>query len=170
MVGLTDSEYLGEPVPGSWSVRRSPSGAFVADGPPDRSSRAAPSGRTPVPTLAWRIAHIGVGCFVVRTSAFFGDDPALGDADMFDARHKPDSLPGTAEEALDVLDEAYARWLSALRALDDEAMARPLGAKGGPFRAAPMAGLVAHVNREVMHHGGEIGLLRDLYASGAADP
>jgi hypothetical protein len=25
------------------------------------------------------------------------------------------------------------------------------------------AALVAHVNREVMHHGGEICLLRDLY-------
>jgi hypothetical protein len=27
-----------------------------------------------------------------------------------------------------------------------------------------MAALVVHVNREVMHHGGEIGVLRDLYA------
>jgi hypothetical protein len=26
-----------------------------------------------------------------------------------------------------------------------------------------MAGLIAPINREVMHHGGEIGLLRDLY-------
>jgi hypothetical protein len=31
-----------------------------------------------------------------------------------------------------------------------------------------MAALIAHINREVMHHGAEIGLLRDLYrASGA---
>ena len=31
-----------------------------------------------------------------------------------------------------------------------------------------MAALIVHVNREVMHHGGEIGALRDLYrASGA---
>ena len=31
-----------------------------------------------------------------------------------------------------------------------------------------MAELIAHINREVMHHGAEIGLLRDLYrASGA---
>jgi hypothetical protein len=26
-----------------------------------------------------------------------------------------------------------------------------------------MAGLVLHINREVIHHGGEISLLRDLY-------
>jgi hypothetical protein len=31
-----------------------------------------------------------------------------------------------------------------------------------------MAELVAHINREVMHHGAEIALLRDLYrATGA---
>jgi hypothetical protein len=32
-----------------------------------------------------------------------------------------------------------------------------------------MAELIAHINREVMHHGGEIGLLRDLHrATGGA--
>ena len=31
-----------------------------------------------------------------------------------------------------------------------------------------MAALALHLNREAMHHGGEIGLLRDLYrATGA---
>lgn len=30
-----------------------------------------------------------------------------------------------------------------------------------------MAGLIAHVNREAMHHGGEICLLRDLYQASA---
>jgi hypothetical protein len=29
-----------------------------------------------------------------------------------------------------------------------------------------MAGLIAPINREVMHHGGEICLLRDLYRAG----
>ena len=32
------------------------------------------------------------------------------------------------------------------------------------FANDPMAELILHVNREVMHHGGEIGVLRDLYA------
>jgi hypothetical protein len=27
-----------------------------------------------------------------------------------------------------------------------------------------MADLIVHINRETMHHGAEIGLLRDLYA------
>jgi hypothetical protein len=29
-----------------------------------------------------------------------------------------------------------------------------------------MAALIVHINREVMHHGGEIGVLRDLYRAG----
>ena len=40
--------------------------------------------------------------------------------------------------------------------------------KGGPFAEDPLASLVLHVSRETMHHGGEIGLLRDLYRDGFA--
>ena len=29
----------------------------------------------------------------------------------------------------------------------------------------PMAALVLHINREALHHGAEIALLRDLYAN-----
>jgi hypothetical protein len=32
-----------------------------------------------------------------------------------------------------------------------------------PFPEEPMAGLVLHISREVIHHGAEISLLRDLY-------
>jgi hypothetical protein len=40
---------------------------------------------------------------------------------------------------------------------------RLLGPRGGPYAEDPMAELIAHTNREVMHHGAEIALLRDLY-------
>ena len=40
---------------------------------------------------------------------------------------------------------------------------RLLGPRGGPYAEDPMAELIAHINREVMHHGAEICLLRDLY-------
>jgi hypothetical protein len=33
----------------------------------------------------------------------------------------------------------------------------------GPYAEYPFATLVLHLNRELMHHGGEIGLMRDLY-------
>lgn len=29
-----------------------------------------------------------------------------------------------------------------------------------------MAALIVHISREAMHHGGEIGVLRDLYRAG----
>ena len=50
-----------------------------------------------------------------------------------------------------------------MRGLDAEALARPCGPAEGPFAEYPMATLVLHINREVIHHGAEISLLRDLY-------
>jgi hypothetical protein len=38
----------------------------------------------------------------------------------------------------------------------------PLGAKE-PFPEAPMADLVLHIHRELLHHLSEVCLLRDLY-------
>jgi hypothetical protein len=56
----------------------------------------------------------------------------------------------------------YADWIAGVRSLDDRALAAPCGEYG--FEQDPMAALVLHINREVIHHGAEIGLLRDLYA------
>ena len=44
-------------------------------------------------------------------------------------------------------------------------LSRPAGPAEGPYAAAPLASLVLHINREVIHHGAEITLLRDLYRS-----
>jgi hypothetical protein len=70
---------------------------------------------------------------------------------------------GTAAHALRQLDDAYAAWIAGVRGLDAEALARPCGPAEGPFAEYPMATLVLHINREVIHHGAEISLLRDLY-------
>ena len=71
----------------------------------------------------------------------------------------------TAAGALQQLDEVYLAWREGVTALGDTGLARPCGAAEGPFAAYPMAALVLHVNREVLHHGAEIALLRDLYAN-----
>ena len=42
-------------------------------------------------------------------------------------------------------------------------LARPVGPAEGPYAEHPMATLILHINREVMHHGAEVCLLRDLY-------
>ena len=47
--------------------------------------------------------------------------------------------------------------------LDAAGLARPCGPAEGPYAEFPLAALVLHINRETIHHGAEISLLRDLY-------
>ena len=112
--------------------------------------------------LAWRLAHLGATCPANRASAFFGDGSVPDDATMADPRHVPVDLPGSAEEGLAFLERAYERWRDGIAALDEAGLRTPLGPKGGRYAQERMAGLILHINREVMHHGGEICLLRDL--------
>ena len=154
--GLTDDEYLWEPVDGCWSIRQGEDGRW----------RMETSGKRdgPITTIAWRMAHVSVGIFGTRASTFFGDGSVPDDADMFDARHEPASLPATAADGIALLENNYRWWRDGISALDEAGLAKPLGPKGNMFAKDPMAALILHLNREAMHHGGEIGLMRDLYA------
>lgn len=117
-------------------------------------------------TIAWRMVHLGGFCLGNRANAFFGADPDA-DLTMFDPSLVPMPLPGTAAEAITYLEQAYTAWHDGVAALGDEDLARPLGPRGAQFADDPMAALVLHLSRELMHHGGEICLLRDLYRAGA---
>ena len=66
-------------------------------------------------------------------------------------------------EAVAWLDECYAAWKAGVDVLDADGLARAVGPAEGPYRDHPMATLILHINREVIHHGAEIALLRDLY-------
>jgi hypothetical protein len=153
--GLTDEEYFWEPVDGCWSLRQGDDGSYSLD-----VQRPEPS-PPPVTTIAWRLVHIGAYCLANRASAFFGPD--VPDADMFDPRHVAADLPADATAAIEFLERAYGSWHDGVAALDEDRLRAPLGPKGAAFADEPMAGLVLHINREVMHHGAEICLLRDLY-------
>lgn len=156
--GLTDDEYFWEPAPGAWSVRRrGESTAQVQGGDGDFVVEFAMPEPDPAPvtTIAWRIAHIVVGVFAARTAAHFGGPPA----DYLTWRYA-----GTAAEALSRLDDAYAGWLAGVRSWGDAGLTEPCGPAEGPFADAPRAALVLHINREAIHHGAELALLRDLYA------
>jgi hypothetical protein len=160
--GLTDEEYFWEPVDGCWSLRRGVDGRWRLD------SQSPPPSPAPVTTIAWRLVHVGATCFANRASAFFGDGSVPQDADMADPRHLPADLPGSAGEAVAFLERTYRQWHDPIAALDQQGLQAPLGPRGGPYANDPMAALIAHINRETMHHGAEICLLRDLYrASGA---
>jgi hypothetical protein len=55
-------------------------------------------------------------------------------------------------------------WIKGVRGLREAGLAEPCGPAEGPFAEYSMAALVLHINRECLHHGAEITLLRDLYA------
>lgn len=163
LAGLTDEEYLWEPVPGCWNVRprgtstapiQAGSGAMTIDFAFEQPDPA------PVTTIAWRLGHILVGVLGERNASHFGGPPC--DYPSFE-------YAATADEALAQLDAAYAVWVAGVTALGGPEVAgaglmRPCGPAEGPFAEATMAELVIHIHREVIHHGAEIALLRDLYA------
>jgi len=157
--GLTNEEYLWKPVEGMWSLSEH-EGNWVLDGGWDPDSQPATA-----TTIAWRMMHIAAPGLHNRAQAFFGDDPHP-DLEMNDWRRMPTSLPTTADAGVAFLAEKYRWWHDGIAGLDDESVLRPLGPKGGEYAKDSMADLIIHLNREIMHHGGEIGVLRDLYRAG----
>jgi len=158
LAGLTDEEYLWEPVPGCWSIRPAGTGRTpmaTGSGAWEIDYAYPPPEPAPVTTIAWRLAHVIIGVFGARVAAHFGG-PATD--------YRTWSYASTANEALDQLDAVHGAWVEAVRGLGAEALARPCGPAEGEFADYPMAALVLHVQREVIHHGAEICLLRDLFA------
>jgi hypothetical protein len=57
-------------------------------------------------------------------------------------------------------------WSSLVESLDDDHLSQPIGAVGGPYGDGPRAGFVIHLKNEAVHHGAEVGVLRDLWRAG----
>ena len=123
--------------------------------PGEEAYGVSPPEPAPVTTIAWRLGHVIVGCLGARNAAHFAGPPA----DYFSWDY-----PGTAAGALAQLDAGIETWLAGVAALGEGGLARPCGPAEGPFADQPMATLVLHIHRELIHHGAEIALLRDLYA------
>jgi hypothetical protein len=86
LVGLTDDEYLWEPLAGAWSIRpRGEATSRMAAGGGDLViDFAYPEPQpAPVTTVAWRLGHVIVGVFGARNAAHFGG-PAM---DYFTFHH-----------------------------------------------------------------------------------
>jgi hypothetical protein len=150
MQGLTDEEYLWEPVPGCRTVRPVGDGTFRSDGPASEGSERV------FTTLAWRLAHI------VFLLAEERNGPWLG------VRQRCPEWPGdpgTASDALERLDAAYACWRGVLEASSDDALANVIGPVSRFFSESTRRAFVLHVLDELIHHGAEAALLRDLYAA-----
>lgn len=165
---LTVEEYLWEPVEGCWSVRPGEDGVFRAERPEWNPEPA------PFTTIAWRMWHIGADClggYCVRfwerrggggagAAAGFGEGAEALGADTA-------QWPGTPEGALAEMNRQWSRFRAHVAPMDDTALAEPLGPTAGPYAEDSYHALVLHALDEVIHHGAEMALIRDLYRASA---
>lgn len=158
---LSDDEYLWEPVPGSWSVRRHVDGpgpgatVLVGAGDWGRDGGRPHPWPPPVTTIAWRMAHL-TEMLTLRAEWTVGDHRRL-EADL--------EYAGDASVGVQALREGVVAWRKALTTADDEALdtvGRSTYPDGGDADEA-FLDVVWWVNQEVLHHGAEVALLRDLY-------
>ena len=147
---LTDEEMLWEPVAHCWSIRLR-DGVPVADGGPN----ATTPGFT---TIAWRLWHVIVNYGGPRNASWL-ELPHVPDPDLVHTG----TPPMTAADARDRLDRAVAWWHEVLEATTDELLAEPMGPIAGQWAGYTKGSLLTHELDEVIHHGAEIGVVRDLY-------
>jgi hypothetical protein len=152
LVGLSDQEYLWEPVAGMWSVREV-DGRWVVEDDPE-----APA-PTPVTTIAWRMWHIASSCLAQYIS-HLGPWPLEVERDEW----YPD-----ATSAIAALETSWRAFHERIHALGEVGLRSALGPSWGPFAENSWAELVTHAADELAHHGAEIALLRDLYPHFAAN-
>jgi hypothetical protein len=148
--GLTDEEYFWEPVAGCWTLRQRDDGAWELDG---QGGGGPPPDPVPFTTIAWRLGHLAGLCLAGFTAMKFPDF-----AQEF-------SYPGSVAGLTDALEVSYGRWRAALLSLDDSAWSQALGPAWGRYENDSTLDLALHVLDEVIHHAGEVGVLRDLYAN-----
>ncbi len=152
LAGLSDDELLWEPVHPCWSVRPADDGTWRADG-------SDGAGDGPFTTIAWRLWHLTVCYGSGRNAVWLGVDRG-GEGFEQDG-----PVPATTPQALAALDAAHAWWHDVLDALPADAWGEPLGAIAGPYGGADKVSFVLHMLDEQIHHGAELGLLRDLHRS-----
>ncbi|WP_421119712.1 DinB family protein [Aquihabitans daechungensis] len=158
---LSDEEHLWEPVPDCWSIRRRQDGpgrgATSLDGTGSwgrDTTRLAPL-PIPVTTIAWRLDHL-TEMVTLRADHTNGTHTLTRD------EHRP---TGDASEAIAAFHRGTGAWRDAIVSADDEALDQigrctyPDGRDGDE----PFIDVVWWVNQELLHHGAEIALLRDLY-------
>ncbi|MFJ8643343.1 MULTISPECIES: DinB family protein [unclassified Streptomyces] len=159
---LTDEEYLWEPVPGCWSVRRRDTGpgpgATALTGAGDWGRDTAPHPHPsppPFTTLAWRLSHLSE-LLTLRA------DHTAGSRSLTRDDYRP---VGDAAGALADFGASADAWRAALLGADDAAL-DTVGYSSYPHGSDPedlFLETVWWVNQEMLHHGAEIALLRDLY-------
>jgi hypothetical protein len=143
--GLTQEEYLWEPVPDPWTLRRLPDGRLDADyAYPDPDP-------PPFTTIGWRINHIA-SCKVMYHEYAYGPRK-LTFPDL--------EVPPTPSDAVAMLDEGQALLMDDLAGLEDVDLDGQVLTNWG--EEWPAWRIFWTMINHDLWHGGEIGALRDLY-------
>jgi hypothetical protein len=149
LAGLTDDEYLWEPAADVWTIRVGPDGKATGDW------GVLFDEVPPVTTIAWRITHI-IDCLSAqRCATWLGLDP--------EPSPLADGPPATAQAAIGMLARANDVWRGYVEAADAQTLHLAVGAIGGIYADSTRTGFILHIVDELIHHGAEVGLLRDLY-------
>jgi len=150
--GLTDEEYFWEPVSDCWSL------VGDDDGKLNMRWGLIFDEIAPVTTIAWRMTHIIDLFSEDRCAKNIGLEPEP--ENIFE-----DGAPPDVATARAMLDAAFARWKRYIAAADYSKIFDPIGPVGGGLAQITRAKFVLHILDEVIHHGAEVGVLRDLYAA-----
>ena len=143
--GLTDEEFLWEPVPGCWTARPIEGGRWTLDYEfPDPEP-------PPFTTIAWRLLHIA-SCKVMYHEYAFGPGQLTWDELQ---------LPHTAAQAIEWLEQSHRQLRNALDTLSDGDLDEMRRTNWGDLW--PTWEILWTMVLHDLHHGGEIGCLRDLY-------
>ena len=152
--GLTDDEYFWEPVPRCWSVR--PRAAAVSPGPCGRGDWVIDgewplSTDPPVTTIAWRVVHLAAWTDVYRDWTFASATESYVTIEV----------PGELTASVQWLHRAQDSFRTEVDAMDDSDFERERPAHWG--QTFPIGALVWQIAVEHLHHGAEIGVIRDLH-------
>lgn len=152
LAGLTDDEYLWEPIPGCWSIRpreeiRSPGcwgrGAWVVEASPDGTVEPATT------TIAWRLMHAYDCAADFASRAVGGQGHDWNDIEV----------PPTAGPAVELMTNALDEMAASLATTADET----LRGDPDPLFRRPRWELLMKALHEPIHHCAEIGVLRALW-------
>ncbi|MHB1087412.1 MAG: DinB family protein [Acidimicrobiales bacterium] len=158
---MTDQEYFWEPVGSCWSVRRK------CDGPGSGATELLGSGDwgrdtawprpwpPPFTTIAWRLSHLSE-MLTLRAEYTSGARTLTRESYV---------ISGSAAQALTSYRAGADAWRAALASADDDALGE-IGRSAYPYGSDQedrFIDVVWWVNQELLHHGAEIALLRDLY-------
>jgi uncharacterized damage-inducible protein DinB len=143
--GLSDDEFWWEPVAGCWTIRQGPDGRWAADYP--EPPHPVPG---PFTTIGWRLVHVAESKLMYHEYAFGAGKLIWPE---IDSTH-------TAADAVGSLESWHALLVDDLAALTDDDLDGPRPTNWG--EEWPTWRIFWTMTEHDIHHGAEIGALRDL--------